>query len=79
VLGGIDEFFGPLPTRASSSRSLANSARMIDCASGGCRAMTSSVISSVMLDVLAQNRESSKDQFPKEFRTLARGVAKTPD
>src|ERR1700761_4623658 len=46
VLGGREEFCGVLLSRASNSAILASSSRMIICASGVCRAISSSVIPS---------------------------------
>ena len=53
--GGLDEFFGVLFSRASSSEIFTSNIRMIACDSGGCCASNSSVISSDIQNVVADS------------------------
>ena len=53
--GGLDEFFGVLFSRASSSEIFTSNIRMIACDSGGCCAGNSSVISSDIQNVVADS------------------------
>ena len=53
--GGLDQFFGVLFSRASSSAIFTSNVRMIACDSGGCCAGNSSVISSDIQNVVADS------------------------